>query len=336
MKEKILITSATGKTGFQTTSQLLKDGYPVKILVRSRNVRALELERSGAEIAIGDLTSFDDLNNALSDVKRVYYCHPFMPHLLENVKTFIKAAKENKIETVVNMGQWLAEFEDQKSIHTKEMRAAYRLFEEAKINTINLIPVFFADNTFFVTEFAIQLGLMPLPFGKGKNPSISNEDLGLVIASLLKNPAPYIGKRIHPTGPKSISANEMAEVFSKVVGRKVRYVNIPEWMFLKAAFMFAKDFGLDAFAISQVRHYMNEYQLNRFDIGGVTNIVKELTGKEPDDFETIVRRYVNNSPYKRRDFSGWMSALKKFIAIPFTKIPRIKELEILNKEMCNN
>ncbi|MFA5300269.1 MAG: NmrA family NAD(P)-binding protein [Lutibacter sp.] len=330
MKEKILITSATGKTGFQVTTQLLKDGYPVKIFVRSRNARALELEKSGAEIFIGDLTNYAQLSTALKDTKRVYYCHPFMPHLLENTKIFIKAAKENNTQAIVNMGQWLAEFDNPQSIHTKETREAYNLFEQSGLNVINITPVFFADNTFFVTEFAIQLGLMPLPFGKGKNPAISNEDLGLVIASLLKNPTPYFGKRLRLTGPKSLSAKEMAEIFSKVIGHKVRYMNIPEWMFLKAGFMFAKDFGLDAFSISQVRHYMKEYKLNKFDVGGTTNIVKELSGKEPDDFETIVNSYVNNSPYKKRNFSNWFTTMKKFIALPFQPVPNIKELEKYN------
>lgn len=243
MKEKILITSATGKTGFETTKQLLKDGYPIRILVRSRNAKALELEKLGAEICIGNLTNANELNSALKNITRVYYCHPFVPHLLQNTKLFIQCAKENNIEAIVNMGQWLAEFDDQKSVHTNDIRASYIEYDQSGLNVIQLIPGFFADNTFFVTEFAIQLGLMPLPFGKGKNPPIANEDLGLVIAALLKNPQPYIGQRLRPTGPKSLSSQEMASIFSKVVGRKVRYIPIPEWMFLKAAFMFAKDFG---------------------------------------------------------------------------------------------
>lgn len=331
MKEKLLITSATGKTGFEATKYLLKDGYSVKILVRSNNTKALELEKLGAEICIGVLTNENDLNNALKDVKRVYYCHPFIPHLYENTKLFIKCAKANNIEAIVNMGQWLAEFDNQKSIHTIEIQKAYQLFDHSGLNTIQFIPGFFADNIFFVTEFAIHLGLMPLPFGKGKNPAISNEDLGLVIAALLINPEPYYGKRLRPTGPKSLSSNEMAEIFSKVIGRKVRYMHIPEWMFLKAAFMFAKNFGLDTFAISQIRLYMKEYQLNRFDVGGATNVVKELTGKEPDDFETIVRRYVDKAMFKKRNFSNWLSAFKKFLILPLTSIPSIRELEKYNR-----
>lgn len=330
MKEKILITSATGKTGFEATKQLLKDGYPVKLLVRSKKEKALELEKLGAEICIGDITSEKDLNNGLKDVTRVYYCHPFIPHLFENTKLFIKCAKANNIEAIVNMGQWLAEFDNQKSIHTIETQKAYQLFQQSELNVIQLIPGFFADNIFFVTEFAIHLGLMPLPFGKGKNPAISNEDLGLVISALLKNPKPHFGKRLRPTGPKSLSSTEMAKIFSRVVGRKVRYMHIPEWMFLKAAFMFAKDFGLDAFAISQIRLYMKEYQLNRFDVGGATNVVKELTGKDPDDFETIVRSYVEKAPFRKRNFLSWFAAMKRFIRIPFQPVPDNITLEKLN------
>ncbi|MDX2173866.1 MAG: NmrA family NAD(P)-binding protein [Bacteroidota bacterium] len=329
MKEKILITSATGKTGFEATKQLLKDGYPVRILVRAKNIKALELESFGAELYLGDITSYPDLSKALKDIKRVYYCHPFIPNLLENVETFIHVAKENKIEAIVNMGQWLAEFDSQKSIHTLETQRAYQLYEQSELNIIHLIPGFFADNTFFVTEFAIHLGLMPLPFGNGKNPAISNEDLGLVIAALLKNPEPHLGKRLRPTGAKSLTSKEMATIFSKVVNRKVRYINIPEWMFIKAAFMFAKDFGLNPFAISQVRHYMNEYKTNKFD--GTTNIVMELTGKDPDNFETIVRSYVNKAAFKERNFLNWLNAFIKFMRIPFQRVPSINKLEELNK-----
>ncbi|NOU46036.1 MAG: NmrA family NAD(P)-binding protein [Bacteroidales bacterium] len=331
MKEKILITSATGKTGFQAATHLLNDGYPVKIYVRSRNTRALELEKAGAEIYLGDLTDYAQLSEALKDTTRVYYCHPFVPGLFENTKMFIRCARENNIEAIVNMGQWLAEFDEQGSIHTNDIKASYHEYEQSGLNVIQLIPGFFADNTFFVTEFANQLGLMPLPFGKGKNPAISNEDLGLVIAALLKNPKPYIGKRLRPTGPKSLSGREMAAIFSKVTGNKVRYFDIPEWMFLKAAFFFAKEMGLDNFSISQVRHYMKEYQHNSFDIDGTTNIVKELTGKEPDDFERIVRRYVNNSPYRIRNFSNWFQAMKKMLALPLQAIPTIQELEKYNQ-----
>lgn len=127
-----------------------------------------------------------------------------------------------------------------------------------------------------------------------------------------------------------MSVPEMAKVISKVSGRKVRYINIPEWMFLKSAFLFGKDFGFDAFTIAQARHYNREYRQNKFDAEGTTDVVKNLTGKQPEDFETIVKRYISRSPYAERSFANWFSALRKFMKIPFTSIPRIQELEALN------
>jgi NAD(P)H dehydrogenase (quinone) len=331
MKEKILITSATGKTGFPATVQLLKDGYPVRILVRSKNAKAVELEKLGAEVAIGSLTDYAELTNALQNIKRVYYCYPLTPGLLDGTKMFVKAATAQNIEAIVNMGQWLAEFDDQKSVHTNQVKESYKVFERSGLNVVHIIPGFFADNMLFVIEFSIQLGLMFVPHGSGKNPAISNEDLGRVIAALLKNPTPYFGKRLRPTGPHSLSSREMAEIFSKVIGHKVMYINMPIWLFVKGAFKSAKEFGLSAFTISQVRHYFREYQLNKFDIGGSTNVVKELTGKEPDDFETIVKRWIARSPYKQRNFSNWLSAMRKFMEIPFQPVPSMNELEKLNK-----
>ena len=72
MKEKILITLATGKTGYATTVELLNEGYPVRIFVRSRNAKALELEKLGAEIAIGEFDNYDHIKRALSGINRVY------------------------------------------------------------------------------------------------------------------------------------------------------------------------------------------------------------------------------------------------------------------------
>jgi uncharacterized protein YbjT (DUF2867 family) len=59
-KPKILITSAAGKTGFQAAVKLLKDGYPVRAFVHSKNAKASELENLGAEIFVGDLADYED------------------------------------------------------------------------------------------------------------------------------------------------------------------------------------------------------------------------------------------------------------------------------------
>ena len=332
MTKKILITLATGKTGYETTVQLLQAGQPVRILVRSRNARALALEKLGAEVALGEFNDYAALKSALTGIGSVYYCYPIKRGMPDNVRLFIRAAQEAGTEAVVFMGQWLAEFDHQESVLTNDIKAAYQLLEASGLNVVYFIPGYFAENTIgVVLEFAVQLGLLVSPFGAGRNPVPSNEDLAATLAALLQNPAPYIGQRLRPTGPKSLSVPEMAAVVAKVTGRKVRVVAAPEWLFLKAAFATGNDYGFDAFAIAQARLYNRQYQENKFDVGGPTDVVKRLTGREPDDFETIVRRYLAQSSYGQVSWSGWWTALKKFMAVPLQPTPSAQALAALNE-----
>lgn len=330
MNEPILITLATGKTGYAATVNLLQAGYPVRIYVRSRNVRARELEKLGAEIALGEFDNYEQLKQALMGVQRVYYCYPIKPNMPENVSLFIRAAQETGVNAVVFMGQRIAEFADTGSVLTNDIRTAYRLFEKSGLNVIYFIPGYFADNVFVTIEFVLQLGLLASPFGAGKNPWISNGDMGRVVAALLKDPAPYIGQWLFPTGPKSISTDEAAAIFSRVSGRKVRVVASPDWLFLKAGLKLGRELGFDAFAIVQANLYNQQMRLNRFDMEP-TDVVKRLTGREPEDFDTITRQYVAESPYQKRTVSSWLSALKKFTTIPFTPLPSRQALDALNR-----
>lgn len=330
MNSKILITAATGKTGYAVTTELLSEGHAVKLYVRSRNAKAIELEKLGAELAIGSFDNFEQWQRALVGVNRVYYCYPIMKGMPENITVFVRAAREAGVEAVVFMGQRIAQFADTGSLLTNDIRTAYRILEQSGLPVIYFIPGYFADNAFVVTEFVLQLGLMPNPFGNGKNPWISNGDMGRCIAALLQNPVPYIGQQLFPTGSKSISPTEMASIFAQVSGRSVRVVPSPEWLFLKAGMMFGKQFGFDAFSIVQAMFYNRQMALNRFDIAP-TDVVRRLTGREPEDFLTITRQYFDKSPYRIRSFSNWFGALKKFMLMPLIRVPKPDELAALNR-----
>ena len=81
-KPRILVTSATGRTGSTGTLQLLEKRFPVRAFVRRRDARSEALKNAGAEIFVGDLFDFRDLRGALTDVQRAYYCPPYAPNLL--------------------------------------------------------------------------------------------------------------------------------------------------------------------------------------------------------------------------------------------------------------
>ncbi len=67
-KPKILVTSATGKTGSAAVWQLLEQEYPVRAFVRRKDHRSDAFEEAGAEVFVGDMLDIRDMRRALTDV----------------------------------------------------------------------------------------------------------------------------------------------------------------------------------------------------------------------------------------------------------------------------
>ncbi|OIP62630.1 MAG: oxidoreductase [Nitrospirae bacterium CG_4_9_14_3_um_filter_53_35] len=72
MSEKILVTGGTGFTGRNLSLKLLEKGYEVRALVR-KGSRYEDLEKSGCEIAFGDLANGSGIDAAARGVDVVYH-----------------------------------------------------------------------------------------------------------------------------------------------------------------------------------------------------------------------------------------------------------------------
>ena len=323
---KTLITSAGGKTGLPTALQLLEKGYPVRAFLRRNDRRAQQLKKAGAEIFIGDQFSIADMRRAMVGIQRAYLCAPTAANLLHFGAVFAIAAHEANIEHIVTLSQWLAH-PDHPSMATRE---AWLNDEIAKLlpnATVTLNNVgWFADNYFLVLEPIAQLGLMPMPLGDGDkkgNAPPSNEDIAAVNVSALIAPELHAGKTYRPTGPKRLSPNEIAAIFAKVLDRKVTYQNIPESLFLKAL----KAQGIPEFFQTQLRYYTDEYRRGTFAVHTPSTVVRDVVGREPEDFETITRRYVTSRPEAIRTLSNKLTAIAHFISILLTAKPDVEALE---------
>ncbi|MDD5336488.1 MAG: NmrA family NAD(P)-binding protein [Rhodoferax sp.] len=313
-KPRILVTSAAGNTGFQTTRQLLEKGFPVRALVRRADRRSETLKALGAEIQVGNLQDIEDVRQALKDVQRAYFCAPLLRDALSASAIFASAAQEHGLEVVVALSQWLAD-PRHPSIHTRETWLADKMFSWMPgVGAVTVNPGWFADNYMAALEPIAQFGMLPMPLGEGLNAPPSNEDIARVIVAALIDPARHIGKRYRPTGPALLSPQDLAATFAKVLGRPVRYYNAPAGMFTKVA----RALNFPDFTIAQVLCYFDDYQRNAFALGAPTQAVLEVTGQKPEDFETIVRRYVNQSPASQRNATAMLRAVGGMLRIMVT------------------
>jgi len=312
-KPRILVTGATGKTGGQVAAQLLAAGYPVRAYVRREDQRSERLKAAGAEIAIGDLADPQALLDAMRGVQRGYFLPPFDPYMIQSASTFAIAAHEARLESMVVLSQWLAN-PAHPALATRQHWLADRLFAMLPDTALTIVnPGFFADLPYMILlKYAAHMGVLPFPArGSSRNAPPSVDDIARVAVGALTDPARHAGKRYRPTGPDMLSVTEMAQIMGKVLGRTVRHVQLPLWMFYKAARMD----GIDRFLLSHLAAYMQDHDRGAFEMGGPTSHVLDVTGRPPESFAAITRRYAAQ-PQVQRTAGNFIKTFAGFMSVP--------------------
>jgi len=312
----ILVTGATGKTGGAVATQLLELGWPVRALVRRIDARAEALRSAGAEIAVADVFDPTSVASALRGVSRAYAVQPWTPYITDSAAAFVAAAAESDLEAVVWMTQWLSS-PDSPSWSTRQAHLADRLFATlqgpAKI-TVN--PGWFADNSLRVLPYAAHLGVFPSAIGEARDAPPSNEDIARVVVAALTDPERHDGRTYRPTGPQLLDARQMAAIVGEVLGRRVRHVELPMWMFLRAA-------RLDGAAPTELLNfpaYVAELKAGTFALGSPNDDVLEATGLAAEPFAATVARYAEALPTGR-----WsrLRTLATFARVGITPTPDV-------------
>lgn len=313
IKPRIIVTGATGKTGSVVVGELLKAGYPVRALVHRQDGRSAHLQAQGAELAVADMSDVERVAEALKDVQRAYFCPPFDPYMIQGALAFAVAAKEAHLEHIVGLTQWLAS-PSHPSLMTRQLWLVDRLFAMTPGVTHTILrPGIFADAYLATIGAAVHLGIFPWMSANSRNAPPSNEDIARVAAAALVDPARHAGKSYRPTGPELLGAEEMAKAIGRAVGRSVRFVPTPTWLFMKGARM--AGFPIDLF--SGIRYYIDDYERGAFALGAPTSDVLDVTGHPAEDFETIARRYA--APLlKQRTFGNWLREFARFMVTPLS------------------
>ena len=318
LKPRILVTGATGKTGSVVVAELLQAGYPVRAVVHRQDARSMRLKSQGAEIAVADMSDAERVADALKDVQRAYYCPPFDPYMIQGAVAFAVAARESGLEHIVGVTQWLAS-PSHPALMTRQHWLVDRLLSMTPGITHTVVrPGFFADVYFELTGPAAHLGVFPWPYGDSRNAPPSNEDIARVAVSALINPSRHAGKSYRPTGPALLGAQDIANAIARAVGRSVRVVPTPAWMFLKGMRMI----GLPIDVIGAVRYYIEDHKRGAFELGAPTTDVLEVTGRPAEDFETIARRYAA-LPRNRQTLGNRLREFAQFLITPLRPGPNL-------------
>ncbi|MBW0017424.1 MAG: NmrA family NAD(P)-binding protein [Mycobacterium sp.] len=327
---RVLVTGATGRVGGAVATQLLGKGVPTRVMVHRDDARSDRLRTLGAEVVVADMFDITQVADAMVGVNRLYFNPPYHPHALDSAVAFAVAARRSGVEAVVALGQWLASPEHP-SLMTRQAWLTDRLFALLPDTAhVAVDPGYFADNYLQLVPMAAQLGMLPTPTGGHRNAPPSNEDIARVAVGALLDPHRHDGRAYRPTGPTLMSGADIADAIGEALGRRVRHIEVPQWMFLRAVRVDARRLGADMFFQSSLRHYLPESALGTWEVGGPTTHVRDVAGVEPEDFLTIARRYVSD-PRSQRTAGNLIRQLWLFMLTAVVPMHRLDKFDRLQQ-----
>ena len=273
----VLVTGATGNVGKELVKYLLNEGTRIRVVVRDER-KAIELGRK-VEVAIGDLDKPETLTAAMQGIDRLFLVAP----VTRQVENLLKAAKQAGVKHVVKLstleadrslgpGRWHREQEEL----IKSMGFAWT-FIRPTMMMVNTIEWWGAT---IKSQNAVYF-----PGGNGKVSPVDARDVAAVACTVLTRPG-HQGQIYEVTGPEVIAIGEMVQVLAKVLGKPLRYVNIPPFL----AAIWLRRFGMSRELVKGLMETLGALRRNEYAY--VTDAVEQIGGVEPRTFEAWCHEHI--------------------------------------------
>lgn len=269
MEKKIIaVVGATGAQGGAVVAALLNDPsgeFAVRAITRnSDSDKSIALAKKGAEVIEADTSDKSSLVKAFKGAYGAFCVTFFWEHFspekeMDNARNMAEAAKEAELSHVIwstleDTRRWVP-LEDRsmptlmgkyKVPHFDAKGVSNAYFERSGVPYTLLLTSFFWEN-FIYFGAEPQKGTdgelaITFPLAEAKMPGIAVADIGKCVLGILKEGNKYMGKTVGIAG-EHLSGMEMAEIFTKVLGKKVKYNAVPPEMYRSFGFPGAEDLG---------------------------------------------------------------------------------------------
>lgn len=267
----ILVTGASGTVGRAVLDALSNSGQPIKALFRKPSDAA---KAGSVATAVADFSDQEGLKRALSGADTVFLvCSP-VPNLVELEEDVIRASKSAGVKHIVKASALGA------GDYAKSFPSWHRAVEE-KLKASGLGFTIIRPNSFMQNILAYNApsiraqGAFYSALGKSKTSYIDVRDVGAAAAKALASPGEHAGKVYELNGPEAVSSGELAGRISKVAGREIKYVEIPEAAQEKAML----DLGMPQWQVTAVLELQQYYTGGKG--GEVTDVLSGLLGRAP-------------------------------------------------------
>ncbi|MEE9568774.1 MAG: SDR family oxidoreductase, partial [Candidatus Binatia bacterium] len=284
MSSTILVTGATGTVGSEVAKQLSAKGADVRACCHTLS-KADRIRGPGVEIVEVDYAKPETVEAAFPGVERLFLLTPGWPGVERTVEItaqLVEEAKKAGVQHIVKLSVLWADTES-KIPPFRWHRQAEKIVEESGI------PYTFVRPSGFMQTYPISHGqtikaqsAIYTSAGEGKVGFVDARDIAAVAVEALTGDG-HEGKIYPTTGPEALSHNQVAEILSEVLGRKISHVSVSEEDVRKGF----EETGLpDWFLDAAIEGDRN---IREGRSSAVSPTVEEVTGKKPRSFEQFAR-----------------------------------------------
>jgi uncharacterized protein YbjT (DUF2867 family) len=231
----IVVTTPTGAIGQQVLHTILDSGEPVRVIARDPS-RIPSQTRGRVEIVQGSHGDIDTVTRAFAGADSVFWLVPPDPHAESLDAAYLgftgpacEAFASQGVKRVVAvsaLGRG-TEMAGNAGLVTASL-AMDDLIASTGVGYRALVLPSFMDNILRQVEPIRSQGMFFLPLSADRKlPTCAVRDIAAAAARLLLDPS-WSGQGSVPVlGPEDLSANDMAGIVSEVLGKPVRFQQIP-------------------------------------------------------------------------------------------------------------
>jgi uncharacterized protein YbjT (DUF2867 family) len=233
---RILVIGGTGAQGGSVARHLLAEGRcQVRCLTRRLDsVAARALADAGAEVVLGDMADRESLDAALAGCEAVFGVTNYFEHFeaeyelgAQLLDAVIDSAAEHLVLSTLPSASKLSS--GKLSVPHFEHKARLEALVRQKEIVATFVHVAFYYENFLVNcqphrqeDGSFAFGF---PLGHAMLAAVSVEDIGGVIAAILRAPGEFQGKTVQIVGDQRPAA-EYADLIGQATGRTVRYQHV--------------------------------------------------------------------------------------------------------------
>jgi uncharacterized protein YbjT (DUF2867 family) len=214
---KVLAIGGAGNVGSEVVKELLKRNVQVNVLVRKPDAKI----PAGARGVVGDLLDPVSVEKALDEADKLYLLNAVTPDELTQGLIAYDLAKKLKLKQVVYHSVFRADrFKDVP--HFASKFALESALHDFNVPFTIIRPNYFNQNDLSLKDPLMKAGIYPMPLGPAGVSAVDVRDIAEASAIAMTSEG-HDGKTYNLNGPDVMSGGAAAAIWSKALGKEIKY-----------------------------------------------------------------------------------------------------------------